>query len=57
MLRVTDPALHDRFFSIGLVGELVVESSTIALEYLNDTEKTEAAFMKSSQARSSSMST
>ena len=44
---LTDPDDHDRLVPIGATGELVVEGPTLARGYLNDLDKTKAAFIKS----------
>jgi amino acid adenylation domain-containing protein len=41
---IVDREDHNRIAPIGCVGELVVHSSALAKGYLNDTEKTKAAF-------------
>ncbi|CAE7021457.1 Destruxin synthetase [Pyrenophora teres f. teres] len=42
---VVDPEDHDRLAPLGSVGELLVEGPILARGYLNDVEKTEAAFI------------
>ena len=42
---VVDPENHDRLAPLGSVGELLVEGPILARGYLNDTEKTAAAFI------------
>ncbi|CAN9410040.1 unnamed protein product [Alternaria alternata] len=42
---VVDPEHHDRLAPLGSVGELLVEGPILARGYLNDTEKTAAAFI------------
>lgn len=44
---VVDQANHDGLMPIGAIGELVVEGPTLARGYLDDMEKTKAAFIKS----------
>ena len=44
---VADPINHNRLVPIGAVGELLVEGPTLARGYLDDVEKTKAAFIKS----------
>lgn len=44
---VVDPEDHNRLVPIGAVGELVVEGPTLARGYLDDTQKTQASFVKS----------
>ena len=44
---VTDPTNHNRLVPIGAIGELLVEGPTLARGYLDDIEKTKAAFIKS----------
>ena len=43
---VTDPLDHNRLVPIGAVGELLVEGPTLARGYIDDIEKTRAAFIK-----------
>jgi aryl carrier-like protein len=42
---VVDPANHDKLAPLGSIGELLVEGSILARGYLNDAEKTSAAFI------------
>ncbi|CAA9959565.1 hypothetical protein PTMSG1_02982 [Pyrenophora teres f. maculata] len=42
---VVDPENHDRLAPLGSIGELLVEGPILARGYLNDMEKTEAAFI------------
>ena len=44
---VVDQTNHNRLVPIGAVGELLVEGPTLARGYLEDMEKTKAAFIKS----------
>ncbi|KAL4874539.1 hypothetical protein BJY04DRAFT_224919 [Aspergillus karnatakaensis] len=44
-LWVTEPDNHDRLVPIGCVGELVVQGPNLARGYLNDEEKTTAAYI------------
>lgn len=44
---VVDQTNHNRLVPIGAVGELLVEGPTLARGYLEDIEKTKAAFIKS----------
>lgn len=42
---IVDPLDHERLVPVGAVGELLLEGPTLALGYLNDPEKTSAAFV------------
>ncbi|CAE7021454.1 hypothetical protein PTNB85_02491 [Pyrenophora teres f. teres] len=42
---VVDPENHDRLAPLGSIGELLVEGPILARGYLNDIQKTEAAFI------------
>ena len=42
---IVDPQDHERLVPAGAVGELLLEGPTLALGYLNDPEKTNAAFI------------
>ncbi|KAB8227342.1 uncharacterized protein BDW43DRAFT_316928 [Aspergillus alliaceus] len=44
---IVDPNDHDRLLPIGAVGELILEGPIVGTGYLNDPEKTAAAFIKS----------
>ena len=46
VLWVTDATDHNQLSPIGAVGELLIEGPILARGYLNDQEKTEAAFIK-----------
>ena len=43
---ITEPNNHDRLAPIGSVGELCLEGRLLAREYINNEEKTSAAFIK-----------
>lgn len=47
ILWVVNPADHDHLVPIGSVGELLVEGPILARHYLNDTDKTTAAYISS----------
>jgi amino acid adenylation domain-containing protein len=51
---IVDRRDHNRIAPIGCIGELVVHSSALAQGYLNDVEKTKAAFFSSTEWLSSS---
>ncbi|KAJ5764815.1 acetyl-CoA synthetase-like protein [Penicillium odoratum] len=44
---VVDPADHNTLVPIGAVGELLIEGPNVGMGYLNDPEKTKAAFIES----------
>lgn len=46
VMWVTDATDHNRLSPIGAVGELLIEGPILARGYLNDDDKTEAAFIK-----------
>ncbi|KAH8693923.1 putative nonribosomal peptide synthase [Talaromyces proteolyticus] len=46
LLWVTEPDDHNRLVPIGCVGELVVQGPNLARGYLNDKEKTDAAYIR-----------
>ena len=43
---ITEPFNHDRLAPLGAVGELLIEGPLLAREYMNDKEKTAAAFIQ-----------
>ncbi|KAI9848835.1 MAG: NRPS [Sclerophora amabilis] len=47
LMWITDASNHDRLCPIGRVGELLIEGPIVAREYVNEKEKTAAAFIES----------
>ncbi|KAF2500063.1 amino acid adenylation [Lophium mytilinum] len=45
LMWIVDPEDHDKLAPIGAVGELMIEGRMVSRGYLNDTEKTDAAFI------------
>jgi amino acid adenylation domain-containing protein/non-ribosomal peptide synthase protein (TIGR01720 family) len=43
---IVDPADHNKLMPIGMIGELLLEGPLLGLGYLNDPEKTAAAFIR-----------
>ncbi|KAG8525214.1 NRPS [Bacidia gigantensis] len=43
---ITDPEDHDRLAPLGAIGELLIEGSVLAREYLGDEARTKASFVK-----------